>query len=450
MRLPFNNHIPWYIMLFPPCVLYAVLSNYINLNYIQTPPVLDIQLYSSYYISTLILSCNRLSIRHDKLQTIRNLSMHETNIRICYIPRDFPQKNLLRQLLLPEIELRYLDFDSTPDMNAVFVMESTEQIQQYHVPEVFLWDDILRSLYDYARTHFFGNYDYYYLKNAMLRAQQPQNTTIIVGSSYARFGIETNLLKEPAVNLALSSQDLYYACTIARGVIDQNEQIKNVVIGMGYYYFFSDLSRVTNEGEQLRISNVYYPLFHDSHHRSIDPQTCYTFDFHPIFNISKALDLFSLQFYNDLNGNYFFSGHGREDLKTNLWNNTKSSWSELDEQTKSDAGRTRALMHNKSAHYSQSLEENIALLNEFILFCNSRDIKVNLVVFPSTTYYNKYIDKNMKLHFEHCLSLIAGEAYLYDMNLLDVFVDSDFIDTDHLNDTGAQKMTHLLNDLLFS
>ena len=33
-----------------------------------------------------------------------------------------------------------------------------------------------------------------------------------------------------------------------------------------------------------------------------------------------------------------------------------------------------------------------------------------------------------------------------DMNELDCFTDSDFLDTDHLNDIGAEKASKVLND----
>ena len=69
----------------------------------------------------------------------------------------------------------------------------------------------------------------------------------------------------PFKNLALQSQDIYYVYLITREVIKRNSKIEVVTIGCGYYYFYSDLSKIRNTSELRRVYDVYQPIFGDVH-----------------------------------------------------------------------------------------------------------------------------------------------------------------------------------------
>lgn len=70
------------------------------------------------------------------------------------------------------------------------------------------------------------------------------------------------------------------------------------------------------------------------------------------------------------------------------------------------------------------------------------------MVFPFTKWYNQYINPQYKEDIYQLLDNLDLPVEFLDMNELDYFTDSDFLDTDHLNDIGAEKASKVLNDFV--
>ena len=68
---------------------------------------------------------------------------------------------------------------------------------------------------------------------------------------------------------------------------------------------------------------------------------------------------------------------------------------------------------------------------------------------PATKAYLKYLNPEYKDIFYSVLDSIEGDIHLLDLSD-DSFFDSntDFNDTDHLNDSGAIKFTQVLSSVL--
>ena len=77
-----------------------------------------------------------------------------------------------------------------------------------------------------------------------------------------------------------------------------------------------------------------------------------------------------------------------------------------------------------------------------------RNIRLLIVVPPVTSFYRDRLNAEIQNKFYEILDKIESEIHLLDLTNADVFEDKDFIDTDHLNDIGAQKMTTLVLEVL--
>jgi hypothetical protein len=316
------------------------------------------------------------------------------------------------------------------------------------LPNVLIWENIYRDTYNYSINRYRLNYDFYHLKYSLEKALKPEVESIVIGSSYALFGIEENRLNTPCVNLALPSQDMYYACLIGRKVINQNSNIKKIFIGTGYYYFFSDLSLCKQSFELIRLTHVYYPLFKDKHNCKELPKSLIPSLYeNEVFDMGKIFEFFGKEFFEKYSGSYFVDTRDRFSMKTAFRGTIENKWFELNDVFKEESAQIRTDFHNKSINYVDSYKENIEILNSFVSLCNDKNIQVYLLVLPSTKAYLKYLFKGFKESYMSALSLINGKINFIDFNDFNMFDDKDFVDMDHLDKEGAIKVSEYINNL---
>lgn len=359
----------------------------------------------------------------------------------CHIDKNFQHIAVLRQCLLNHIPI-IQDNDFPYEKNKIV-------LDNDHRRQVIDWDKLLIYFYKKAALCYNQNYDFYYLKNAVSDACQPCYDLLCAGLSYMRFGIEEKMLKRKGKNISLASQDIYYACKISKMIIDANSNIRDVILGGSYYYFFSDLSSVKS-AEITRISNVYYPLLNDMHNAVIlpDPFTlpCVISE---IFDVSQIIDECTVNLYLKNKGEYFIKERNRFSQKVSYgMENYGVPWVSVSNETKISYAAERAAQHNKSIQYQETYQENIHILNEFLQYANHKKITVWLVAFPMTEWYLRAFDPKFKEYYYQALESLDYEIHHIDFNDADVFSDSDFNDMDHLNDAGAVKATSILNSIL--
>lgn len=332
----------------------------------------------------------------------------------------------------------YNDLIIVPQSAAAFITE----LKEYHV---IIYEQFLQEVYTRVYQEYYNNHDYYYLKNALQDAQNANITTLISGSSYGAFGIDLAYI-DNAVNLSSISQDLYYSTKLLYQVCKSNNNIRNIVLCVGHYCFFSDLSLAKNVAELQRISKVYYPLFQDSHNCLIlPPKEDYSVQSN-IVNFEQILKSFAISDYQE---GFFNKKRPRRQCATVVWDAAQKSWSELSAKEKENAGKIRAESHNKIIKHLASFNENIGLFQKFVYFCNNKGINLLLTVMPASSQYRKYLTKEYKEIFYSVLDNIDGTVHLLDVADDSSFDNSlDFNDTDHLSDFGAIKLSKMVSTVL--
>lgn len=173
-------------------------------------------------------------------------------------------RQLLEVWLKKNVEIRIFNgFENINSFDVIIVSDKDKEIDDnlHNEYNIVIFEEIVDELSKQVVNYVYNNFDYYFITNALNEAKTSQINTIITGSSYGRVGVnENDMLK--TINLSLSSQDLYYSLKGIQKVIEVDENIKNIVICCGYYYFYSDFSK-SKEGVTDRISKVYLPIFGD-------------------------------------------------------------------------------------------------------------------------------------------------------------------------------------------
>lgn len=264
-------------------------------------------------------------------------------------------------------------------------------------------------------------------------------------------GIKEKKLNRNTVKLALSSQDLYYSYKIAKEVIKDNSNIKECIIGLGYYLVNHDLSRGKSDYSTGLVKNTYYPILKDSHNlKVVEKVEMKTLENYieddllgNIFNLNYLQDIFIKLIYQN-NDEYFNSINTRE--KNSALRGKKLS--EFTEEEKVQIGEFRANQHNDLKKHNQTKIEYEKILNEFSEFLNSKNIKTTILILPTTKYYSKYLNKDYKKQFYEVVGNIKKnlDFEIIDLYESDILNEDNFIDVDHINESGAIKITNYLNE----
>ncbi|MBE1443761.1 D-alanyl-lipoteichoic acid biosynthesis protein DltD [Paenibacillus sp. OAS669] len=337
---------------------------------------------------------------------------------------------------------------NTPEFNVLIISEETSRPDEIDTifDKVINYDKWMNDLYILAEHLYELNYDYHYLCNAIDEAKKPSTEAIIVGSSYAMFGVDEAALNKNSVNLSLPSQDLYYSFKIAKEVINANRNVKECYIGTGYWTFHFDLSK-SLKSEVSRIENVYYPIFNDSNHyvysgkKKLQDFNDYTDSLiKKIFNIESMFQWFSKVIFHD-NKTYFNNKITRQ--KYSLLGSCQLG--SINEESKFIIGQKRAETHNKLIKYSTTRVEHENTMYEFLLYLVKRKIEPIVINFPTTPYYNKYLNQDFITEYYSVINNLKSKLTFTFLDLNNKeFTEEDFTDMDHMSELGAWKVSHLL------
>lgn len=327
--------------------------------------------------------------------------------------------------LISTADVRYNDFiivsrfDSAPLVSTVY-------------NHVIVYESLLEQLSESISQIYHNNYDYYHLKYALNNSSNSDISTVISGSSYGTYGINLSCI-DNAINLSSTSQDLYYSTKLIVKACQNNSNIRNVVLCVGYYCFHSDLSLTQSLDELRRLSIVYYPLLHDAHNcLLLPPKTdfCIQSD---IINFESILDSF---ISTECQKGYFNDLHPRSSCAIKTWSDKGKNWSELSTYEQDIAGKVRAEAHNKALNHQASFNENICLFQNFVNFCNNSNINLLVTVTPATKSYLKHLNREYKNTFYSVLNQIEGTIHL-----LDLSDEENFDNTIDFNDTVIRNIT---------
>lgn len=296
-------------------------------------------------------------------------------------------------------------------------------------------------------TQFFQrNYDYLWLRTMLEQAGSSKipGSTLITGSSHALNGIKESCWNR-AFNCSMHSQDIYYDFQCARRVLERAETgvFARCFIVMGYYIAYQDLSRSKVSRETV-IANVYFPILHDAHNWH-SPSHRQPWDGlgdipEPIKMACEQAAVHKLLEYST----YYSEIRPRG----TLFDLKGRTWAEVPQAERMAMGRARAADHNKIFQHKESFEENKRVLQAFVQYLCANHVQPIVVITPFSPEYDRFILPEMKAGVLELLDAVPEDIHYVDFNQAkDLFTPSDFMDTDHLSATGAEKVSRILVEM---
>ena len=312
------------------------------------------------------------------------------------------------------------------------------------------------------------NAECYYLQFAMEQIEKPEIDTVILGSSYAKYGLSAHQIGTNCVNLGLDAQDIYYTCKLGYRVIEKNSGVRNIVLAAGYYWFFSDISRAKTAYGRGLITDTYYPILKDVHHAvNLDVSVHVKYLPHELnfLDEKRTMLQFCKKLYRQQNGEsakmtkkYAYSPSDGCWKMINRYPRKPLEdvgageifWYMLPQNVKDAMAVQRCNDHNKLLRHMESYEENQETLNQFISFCNARDINVYILCMPQTDDYLRHLAPQFREYYYTALDEIEGTYQFLDYHDANIFNHEDYLDQDHLGPKGAEKATMFLKEMLDS
>lgn len=347
-------------------------------------------------------------------------------------------------------QLRMLSMSNKRNKNTydILLLEDEDIVlKNKYFDEVLSYNKIAESLESAITIIFDKKYGFYLLQSGLNRCLKEKDiNSIIVGNSYSLMSISEYDLNNKAVKLAFNSQDLYYSIELAKKAVQLNENIKECILGISYYVLRHDLSRGRNDYSKSLISNVYYPLLKDAHNSKedcvLEPDSICTCDIDIL--ISSIFDLKKIECF------IFEKLYNLENKTFRQVVDDMQKWEKLSKEDKENVALNRANVHNKMFKYNNTKLEYSILLKDFISYLKDKNIKLTVIVFPTTKQYDDNIITEFKDELESVLNYLReNKASILDLReYSEEFDDSDFVDSDHLNSNGKIKATKIINSIL--
>lgn len=254
--------------------------------------------------------------------------------------------------------------------------------------------------------------------------------TIILGSSHTFFGINPKYLDDNAFNMANVSQDIVHDMSLLKYWEKRYKHLKTVVYPISYFSFFSQALKDGNENYRCR----YYKLYMD----------CDIYPDFPLYNLELSDSRTAVGKFKKLLKNETDPG-----CNENGWGNTYLL-SKKDNIMWNNGSEAKAAVKRHTADNWDNIGHNYNLLKTLTIFCKERNIQLILITTPCWhTYYDNLDEKQLTKTYElaHKFHKEFDVPY-YDFLKDERFDASDFYDSNHLSDVGAEKFSKILSEII--
>lgn len=265
----------------------------------------------------------------------------------------------------------------------------------------------------------------YNAKNNYLKAHGQEIEVLILGSSHVYFGVNPDLFTRNCFNLAHIAQTPEFDLKLFQKYQDQLTNVKVLLYPISYFTLFWDLQ---SSAESWRMKNytIYYQL---DAARSVNDYA-ELLSIKPKLNYQRVID--------------YYTKHKSEIAVTPKgWGfNCLAQYS----QNLEESAPVAAQRHTLPTH--QFYPKNSNEVDQLLQLCKQQDIKVILFFPPASEPYRKLVDpKQLQMTYQKIDTFLNKFS---NCTFLDFFADTtfirqDFLDADHLNDQGAIKLSHKLN-----
>ncbi len=274
-----------------------------------------------------------------------------------------------------------------------------------------------------SRNYTYSDYAY---KHKYILHHGEEIKTLILGSSHAYQGINPNALPD-AFNLSNSAQPILYDYELLKHYNSQLTNLDNVLLSISYFTFRSAFEQVTYDWQKTA-----YKVYMDVPYYPDWSKYNFICSYMPLFRtVLASLVRNECQFGCDNLG-----------FKARSIDERLDGW---------DTQEAQIAIKNHTHPDTTCVKRNIEVLKHIINYCQERNINLTLITTPTWHSYYENLDlaqlAEMYRIVEH-LEVEYNIAY-YDFLKDERFTADDFINADHLNEDGANKLTQILNTQIF-
>lgn len=269
----------------------------------------------------------------------------------------------------------------------------------------------------------------YSYKNNFLNTNCNLIETLILGDSHTMYGVNPNFIEGYTFNASHVSQSLDIDYEILKKHEKCFNNLNKLIIRLSYTTLFEKLS-ATNEAWRLKDYVLYYQM-------PLSKKIKYKFEFLSVKLNNNLTRLFNYYLKDGLECNWDKFGWGTDATRANSVN-------------PSLLGLKTAKKHTIKNH--QYKKEFISVFESILQFCKSRGIEVYVVTLPSHSSYVENLESkqlNQTINFGTLIAETNSNCSYFNFLTDKRFVDSDFFDADHLNEDGAEKLSKIINQLIF-
>jgi len=265
--------------------------------------------------------------------------------------------------------------------------------------------------------------------------------TLILGTSHTLTGLNPNYLNGNAYNFASLSQPLKYDSKLVNYYVDSFVNLKNIIVPISYFTFGCPI-------EKERVKPLF--MFEKTYHWKDDDKL---FSDIQIQLIPKQYFRFKIEQFKKKVGislNNFYSQQTKNEWSHGGWLGRFSEKPITKQQA-----RNRIRFHTEIRTYPQKnayFSPDIQYINEIIEFAEKKNCKLYFITTPHHKYYRTQINKHLWAENQKIIhELIQGKTNVTYLNFFGDtrFFDNDFDDQDHLNIRGAEKLSKIVNNIIY-
>lgn len=266
----------------------------------------------------------------------------------------------------------------------------------------------------------------YSYKRAFLDAKANNIEILFLGTSHAYYGVNPDFVKGNSFNAANVSQTIDYDYEIFKKYEDQWKALQWLIIPIDYSTLFS---RLADSKSSWRIKN--YKIYYDIH------KEC---------RFSKSTEIFSLKLSKNIErliAYYLYNSSFINCSKLGFGIN-KGPSRNLDL-----TGISAAKRHTKSN--KKHIVESLIILDNLVKIAKKKSINVLFYTSPAYHTYVSNLDIfQLELTVNSVKDIIndSPNCYYYNFLVDDSFKNIDFKDADHLNESGAKKLSIRLDSII--
>lgn len=312
-------------------------------------------------------------------------------------------------------------------------------------------EKILNLIYNNKQKHDLMQMFYFSLYRELNLYLDKVVETIVIGSSYARWGILKNIANFDFIKLTSPSQDMYTSYSFLKYFLEnskKSQHIKRCILPVGHWIFSRDLSLSANQRQIEHIKTYIYTILGSTHNfiQKFVPDFYTSISYKNNFiappPLKYCFDITQLQnkVYCDLlpineEFNYIEKFTDYE------------NWNFFDKVNEAKSAMLRLTNLQK---YRDTYIENINIFENLINLLNEYNIELILLLTPLSETYFEVLDNDLKNDYENIIDSNSSKYRYIDMNKISglKFTDSDFFDCHHLNKQGATKLTSYLNKII--